>query len=96
MTEEQAKAKWCPFARVGSLGGMRSGWNRPESESFGHRERIGGENHCIASACMAWRWRTERNPAYRPIAAWPEPTNTPPSHITSETHGGCGLAGSPQ
>jgi hypothetical protein len=55
MTEAEAATKWCPFSRVGSGGSKGSGWNRPEHESFGHREKIGGENHCIGSACMVWR-----------------------------------------
>lgn len=49
MTEEEAKAKWCPFARlVLTSEGFPSG-NRFQENSFV------GETRCIGSACMAWR-----------------------------------------
>lgn len=53
MTEEEAKTKWCPFARQDTRGGVTS---------------YGGEGSstypvkcmCIASACMAWRWEFKK------------------------------------
>jgi hypothetical protein len=48
MTEDEAKTKWCPHARVldgsppGGAGVNRKG---PEAGVY-----------CIASGCMAWRW----------------------------------------
>lgn len=85
LTEEEARAKWCPFSRVASdwdgtsARPAHTGWNRRDRESFGHREHIGGENHCMASRCMAWRWHEAAN---RPL------TNNghPPKY------GRCGLA----
>lgn len=49
MTEEEAKTKWCPFARVGG-----------ETSGLGSLNRDGAKGpieqaRCIASACMAWR-----------------------------------------
>lgn len=44
MTEQDAKTKWCPFARCAP-----EGWNR---DADGGREC----GRCIGSACMAWRW----------------------------------------
>ena len=41
MTEEEAKQKWCPMARVH---GMESAGNRIDHAN------------CIASDCMAWVW----------------------------------------
>lgn len=51
MTEEEAKGKWCPFAR--------SPDNDKEGTWAANRRRLGaidGGCKCIASACMAWRW----------------------------------------
>jgi hypothetical protein len=49
VTEEEAKNKWCPEARVGVYagnGGVSVNRN-PETED---------EIRCIGSACMMWRW----------------------------------------
>lgn len=48
MTEDDAKTKWCPFARCGEAGLPGLSHNR---------EYAGGvarNTFCIASACMAW------------------------------------------
>lgn len=51
-TEEQAKAKWCPFARSSTP--VDSGWsgsyNRPVS-----LDASDPSIQCIGSECMAWR-----------------------------------------
>lgn len=53
MTEEEAKTKWCPFARVGSSTSGLGGFNRfIEPVAAGSDEKV----RCIGSACMAWRW----------------------------------------
>lgn len=44
ITEEEAKTKWCPFARLSEMGGT---YNR-----VGPAAGL----YCIASACMTWRW----------------------------------------
>ena len=52
MTEEEAKTKWCPFARVGSSTSGLGGFNRfiePVSADSDARAR------CLGSACMAFR-----------------------------------------
>ena len=49
MTEQEAKAKWCPFARVDSTGS-----NRPNPGP--NADTQAGWPPCIGSACMAWRW----------------------------------------
>lgn len=49
MTEEQAKTKWCPQARITT--GDGSSGNRHILSIDG----MNGADRCIASACMAWR-----------------------------------------
>jgi hypothetical protein len=47
---EQAKSKWCPFARVRAL-------DNGSVNRFG----LSSEDwpHCIADGCMAWRWANQ-------------------------------------
>jgi hypothetical protein len=54
LTVEEAKTKWCPFARVRANDG-------------GSVNRYPGAPlntwpHCIADSCMAWEWRTNPGP----------------------------------
>lgn len=87
MTEEEAKAKWCPFARVaGQMGGEAQGtsFNRWTSGAAGGAADPAA---CIASACMAWRTVRE------------EISGTDQDgfgYVRSAVTGGyCGLAGKP-
>lgn len=47
MTEQEAKAKWCPFVRLPSLAGGNRG-------ATSDHEVAGAQ--CVGSGCMAWRW----------------------------------------
>lgn len=80
LTENEAKQRWCPFARV-TLYPSHDGsaWNRSVVNS-GERQRQEVATLCIGSACMAWRWAT---------------TEEGSKSRESRTHGFCGLAGRP-
>jgi len=53
MTEEEAKTKWCPYARLGSSTSGLGGFNRFISPA---READFDGTRCVGSACMAFRW----------------------------------------
>lgn len=89
MTKDEAKAKWCPFARPVFAGPSRDvaamnrmGDGTPEAAAM-----------CIASACMAWRW--EPDWIYPPVTPGAEPDRFRLGHKKSKTEGFCGLAGNP-
>jgi len=55
MTEDEAKTKWCPYARVaytlsGEDGNALAGVNR------GRSHYVNSEALCLGSACSQWRW----------------------------------------
>ena len=104
MTEDEAKAKWCPFARTKTIkfssdDGAVSSANRDFDG-----EPIDKLHTCIASACMAWRWRVAPKPGvgfHHEVIDHP----TLPGHKTTRPVSGerpvigdgfCGLAGAIQ
>lgn len=48
MKEEEAIKRWCPFVRVSSY---------PFNDENATINRDDFNYNCIASVCMAWRWR---------------------------------------
>lgn len=90
MTEEEAKTKWCPFARVGVR------WMDSQAESLADLAAIAvnrGENadtrsRCLGSACMAWRWEPVPLRYHGTAVVMQSPPPAP-------TDGFCGLAGKP-
>jgi hypothetical protein len=109
MTEDEAKTKWCPFARVGSGASGLGSMNR-DALPADDPKLITRNTRCLASACMAWRWsEAKRTAAFleavqRHMAAQPKPNfNTAVQAVYAETggqfervEGHCGLAGAPQ
>lgn len=84
MTEDEAKTKWCPFAR--------KPWTSYDATPQGvNRARDGAKAvkcNCLASGCMAWRVETE--------ARWFDAVGQG-AHVKQVSVGGhCGLAGSPR
>lgn len=85
MTEDDAKEKWCPFARVFDTGSS----NRVAADDDGPTAAAAG-SECIASDCMAWRWAISPKTieqAAKSIITSPEGPKEPT--------GFCGLAGKP-
>jgi hypothetical protein len=75
MTEEEAKTKWCPFARL--IAEMRSNLgNVGFTESHNRRATEDGDGfpsaaRCIGSSCMAWRWKSLNESGYCGLAGKP-------------------------
>lgn len=83
-TEQEAKTKWCPFARVG-VGQEGVGINRRNYD----KPTVTEQYCCIASACMAWRWQ--------PQGSIDRPMQFGPGNQTVKREiGFCGLAGRPE
>lgn len=67
MTEDEARKKWCPFARSGAYVGSGLEFS-PVSGCAVNRDGPATSTidasgtRCIASECMAWRWRPGTNP----------------------------------
>jgi hypothetical protein len=80
MTEEEAKQRWCPFVR---LTADQGGWHTNRDPSMPNSPSDTLAYRCLASACMAWRVKSETR---RTSGGYPYPV----------TVGYCGLAGSPE
>lgn len=99
MTEEEAKAKWCPFVRYQDNYEGHAAINRGGT----------GADRCIASACMAWReqvipeeqenrFNVKERPEGDDWKPWtPKPDNHSWWRVRPEQRiGYCGLAGAPR
>ncbi len=98
MTEDEAKTKWCPFARVaGQMGGEAQGtsFNRWTTGAAGGASDPAA---CIGSACMAWRVRHQwlDNALQEPGWVTYPPYAFEPGPGQERDDGYCGLAGAPQ
>ena len=102
-TEDEAKERWCPFARAIVL---------EQTQTIPSHNRVVKQNsddsadeswspidcRCISSQCMAWRQGYKDNPCYQPTPqSFPDnrlPNERNP-YITDTERGYCGLAGKP-
>ena len=88
LTEDEARGKWCPFARVRTWT-AENGGGVPTNAASANRHSAGlmPGSICVASACMAWRWLLEpdRQPGEVPRVGGVV--------LTKRVRGFCGLAG---
>lgn len=96
MTEEEAKTKWCPFARVSCASGPETGNHAANRTPTGlHNESsLSSGSFCIGSACMAWREEKTFKPTHVGVVGTRE---NPEYELGGEIRKGgyCGLAGKP-
>jgi len=59
VTEEEAKTKWCPFARQ-MITLDRDPGGVPIAIGSANRYSGAEVAACMGSACMAWRWNTRK------------------------------------
>lgn len=106
MTEDEAKTKWCPFARAQT---------EDEPEAAVVNRAVGGKAdydcYCLGSACMAWTWVDGERKPFRVSPEIAASKNFWAGYIRLETapdekgwveliapppvDGFCGLAGKP-
>ena len=82
MTEQEAKTKWCPFARVSAVFRYSHEENRTNEFAVAYNRSATDSPvtaRCIGSACMAWRWEVKL-----------KVINSP-----ADESGYCGIAGKP-
>ena len=80
LTEDEAKTKWCPHAR------NLHQWNEEAAPNRDADDKP--ISRCIASACMAWRWREDGGYRQTKDGTWV-------SGNVTDAIGFCGLAGKP-
>ena len=88
-TPEQACKLWCPMARATS--GSDEAGNCGNTPPF----RIPTYARCVSLNCAMWRWEhTTKSVPSKTLGMGGEPVNTFDVKVV-QTHGYCGLAGSP-
>ncbi len=96
-TEEEAKTKWCPFARIAAIATLNGTAAPTNIPTYNRLLRAFEDNsakdirdtscNCIASECMAWRWTDWQKEII--AAGGYDQTEKP----TEQPMGYCGLAG---
>lgn len=90
MTEDEAKSRWCPHARIVFDGVSTVGNRHPRSAgSFEAEDLLLSPSRCIGSACMAWRWLERPAETVRPTPGAPLAAK----RVLVGGAGFCGLAG---
>lgn len=111
MTEDEAKAKWCPFARVVETGEYShdkdAAFNRidncdhrgdqPITDTVPHIPELNllPTTLCIGSACMAWRDLFETVNAQEVVDHFDRTGRATALGQLRKSGGYCGLAGKP-
>lgn len=72
MTEDEAKTKWCPYARLGDCE-RGFGHNRWDDPSAHPSHTIPRTALCIGAACMAWSFHEQT--FSRPTELWSKSKN---------------------
>lgn len=109
MTEEEAKTKWCPFARV-----IAGTIETPLTQAAFNRVSVGSAQHmtlhaskCLGADCMAWRWGTSELGVTLDSVPYVSGSSAPGLDWSYDlehrvwvqreriAHGYCGLAGQP-
>lgn len=99
MSEQEAKTKWCPFARYGGAHGQHGNRTVEGSSMTADSHNV---TRCIGSACMAWRGATQYmrvdGQHSSPGEGFQLTSQNPPvweADLPLPGQGYCGLAGKP-
>ena len=97
MTEQEARQKWCPMARV-AVEISEGGSTLSHVATCNRHDGAHPIARCIASGCMAWRWsvRDKRIPAEGYTN--PDGSSVVTRYVDGpgdDPTGYCGLAGTP-
>lgn len=105
VTEEEAKTKWCPFARVRRHGIAGSAAFNRFVDSEAECDTAAGSN-CVGSDCMAWRISQQEPEVYYTlrgvevgigeVVSWEDQNLLKRCERKRAPVGFCGLAGAPQ
>ena len=94
MTEDEARTKWCPHARVACYAEAGDAGVNRSSDRGASISGVG----CLASDCSQWRWGEALGVIERGQVAL-DPASPPPARTADRYHitprGYCGLAGEP-
>jgi hypothetical protein len=83
-TEEDAKTKWCPFARVVQVGDRDGGaFNRVGLRDGQETPR----GMCLGPGCMAWRWGQDEFLYQSTGNNRMDPTSTEPTPVPPDGEG---------
>lgn len=108
MTEEEAKGKWCAFARVSEIGERGGAYTHAPNRNLASATQAA--SLCLASECAAWRWEAvvhtrptelwSKSRGCRVSSAWSDDADWRPVGMSADAEppppvGYCGLAGSP-